>query len=75
MQLLNLLDFLNNPFASLGTFIWVLLAFVALKNVWQSTGRTQTNQILWTALIFIFPIGGVILWWIFGGKRMTSENR
>ena len=73
MPLIDLLDYLNNPFASVGTFIWVIIAFIALKNVWQSTGRSTTNQVLWTVAIFFFPIGGIILWWIFGGRRMAGE--
>lgn len=69
LLLSNLLDYINRPFASIGTFIWVVILFFVLKNVWQSEGRSQTDKLLWTALVFFFPVGGVIIWWVFGGRN------
>ncbi len=64
----SLLDYFTNPFASIGTFIWVIILFVVIKNIWQSENRGGTDKILWTALVFFFPVVGVIVWWLFGGK-------
>ncbi|RMG29290.1 MAG: hypothetical protein D6730_04140 [Bacteroidetes bacterium] len=70
MMLLNtLLDYVQNPFASIPTFIWVIVLFIVIKNIWQSENRSETDKILWTALVFLFPIGGVLIWWLFGGKN------
>lgn len=73
LLLSNLIDYVRNPFASIGTFIWVIILFIAIKNIWQSQNRGETDKILWTGLVFFFPIIGVIIWWIFGGKEEKSE--
>ena len=59
-------SFFSNPLASIGTLIWVIVLVIALKNIWGSSGRSDSNKIIWSAVVFFFPVGGVILWWIFG---------
>lgn len=44
--------------------VLVVLAFVKLANSSADTG----SKLLWGALIFFFPLAGLIVWWIWGPK-------
>jgi hypothetical protein len=60
------LDFFMRPFSGgIMGLIWVLVLAIVLRNIWKSS-RKETNKLLWSAIVFFFPIGGVILWWVFG---------
>lgn len=61
----NLIDRLQGPIGGVCGLIIVILDIVALVNLWQS-GRDTTAKVLWTLLIVLFPVGGLILYWIFG---------
>ncbi len=39
-------------------------AFVQIANSAADTG----SKLLWAALVFFFPVGGLILWYFFGPK-------
>lgn len=41
--------------------IW---AFVKIANSTESTG----SKLLWAALVFFFPVGGLLIWYFFGPK-------
>ena len=30
---------------------------------------TDASKLIWSLVVFFFPVGGVIVWWIFGGKN------
>ncbi|WP_412069784.1 PLD nuclease N-terminal domain-containing protein [Rubrivirga sp. IMCC43871] len=44
--------------------VFVVLAFVKLANSSADTG----SKILWGAVIFFFPVIGLIAWWLWGPK-------
>lgn len=44
--------------------ILVVVAFVRLANSSADTG----SKLLWGALIFFFPVVGLIIWWVWGPK-------
>jgi len=48
-----------------GTIVIVLDLF-ALIDLLGDEGRSTTNRVLWTLLIVFFPVGGVILYFLFG---------
>lgn len=60
----NLVDRVTGPVGGICGLIIVILDIVALVNLWQS-GRTQGSKILWTLLIVFFPVGGLILYYLF----------
>jgi hypothetical protein len=41
-----------------------IYAFVQIANSTESTGA----KLLWGALVFFFPVGGLLLWYFFGPK-------
>lgn len=48
-----------------GTVI-VVLDLVALFDLLSDEARGTVNKVLWALLIIFFPIGGVILYFVFG---------
>ena len=64
----NLLDRLNSPwgFGCCG-FIILILDIVALVEV-VGSDRSTGDKVLWALLIIFFPVGGLILYYLFGRK-------
>ncbi len=62
----NLLERVNSPlgFGCCG-FIILILDIVALVEVIGSN-RSTGKKVLWALLIFFFPLGGLILYYLFG---------
>lgn len=48
--------------------IILILDIIALFSVWSS-GAATTTKLLWTLLILILPIIGLIAWFFLGPKR------
>lgn len=63
----NLIDRFGN-FWSYGvcSAIIVILDIIALVEVFGSENRTTGDKILWTLVIVFFPLGGLILYYMFG---------
>lgn len=60
----NLVDRITGPIGGVCGLIIVILDIVALVNLWQSS-RSDGNKVLWTLLIVFFPVGGLILYYLF----------
>ena len=60
----NLIDRVTGPVGGICGLLIVILDIVALVNLWQS-GRDTGNKVLWTLLIVFFPVGGLILYYLF----------
>jgi putative effector of murein hydrolase LrgA (UPF0299 family) len=63
----NALSFLFNPGGLVG-LIWLVILFLVFRNIWSDGSRNETNKLLWSLVVFFFPVGGVIIWWLFGKK-------
>ncbi len=62
----NLLDRLNNPWGyGLCSLIILVLDIIALLEV-AGSDRSFGDKVLWGLLIFFFPVGGLILYYLFG---------
>lgn len=48
-----------------GTVV-IVLDLVALVDLLRDGGRETTSTVIWALLIIFFPVGGVILYFIFG---------
>lgn len=48
-----------------GTVV-VILDIIALFDLLGDEGRSTVNKVLWALLIVFFPVGGVILYFLFG---------
>ncbi len=60
----NLIDRVTGPVGGICGLIIVILDIVALVGLWQS-GRSTGDKVLWTLLIVFFPVGGLILYYVF----------
>ena len=47
----------------------LILDVIAVLSVWGS-GATTTTKLLWTLLIVILPVIGLIAWFFLGPKRV-----
>ncbi len=63
----NLIDrFANFWSGGICGAIIVILDIIALIEVYGSENRTTGDKVLWTIVIVFFPIGGLILYYVFG---------
>ncbi|GIV59518.1 PLD nuclease N-terminal domain-containing protein [Rhodocaloribacter litoris] len=64
----NLLERINNPWGyGLCSLIILVLDIIALLEV-AGSDRSFGDKVLWGLLIFFFPVGGLILYYLFGRK-------
>ena len=52
--------------------IVLIIQIWAIIQVWQS-GTSTGKKLLWTLLILVFPIVGVIIWWFVGPKAGAAH--
>lgn len=59
----------NNSLWSLLLLILLIVAdCIAVSKVCRS-GRTNLVVVLWTLLIFFFPVGGLLIWFLAGPRE------
>ncbi len=64
----NLIRGVRNPFGfGICGLLIIVLDVLALVEVWKSS-RTDSDKILWTAVIIILPFVGLIAYYLFGRK-------
>jgi hypothetical protein len=56
-------------------FYWLFAVIIFILDIWAivdawSSPLTIIAKILWTLLIIIFPVLGLILYWLFGATRV-----
>mgnify|MGYP006280952367 CR=1 FL=1 len=62
----DLIDRITQPhWGFCGTLI-IILDLVAIFDLLGDEHRETTGKVLWTLLIVFFPVGGVILYFLFG---------
>jgi hypothetical protein len=62
----DLIDRLSQPrWGVCGTLI-IVLDLVALVDLLGDEARSTASKVLWALLIVFFPVGGVILYFLFG---------
>lgn len=62
----NLLERMSAPYWGLCGTIVIVLDIVALVDLLGDDRRDFGGKLLWTLLIVFFPIGGLILYYLFG---------
>lgn len=62
----NLFERLSSPYWGFGGTVIIVLDIVALVDLLGDETRSTTNRVVWTLLIVFFPLGGVILYFLFG---------
>jgi len=62
----NLLERMSSPYWGFGGTIIIVLDLVALVDLLGDDTRSTTSRVIWTLLIVFFPLGGVILYFLFG---------
>jgi uncharacterized membrane protein YkvI len=62
----DLFDRLSQPRWGLCGTVIIILDIIALLDLLGDEGRSVTNRVVWALLIIFFPVGGVILYFLFG---------
>jgi len=62
----NLVERMSSPYWGFGGTIIIVLDLIALVDLLGDEGRSTANRVIWTLLIVFFPLGGVILYFLFG---------
>ncbi|MCR5888089.1 PLDc N-terminal domain-containing protein [Hymenobacter sp. J193] len=64
-----------NANGGLATWGWVLLILdvLALLDVFRQPW-TIGKKILWAAIIFFFPLAGLIIYWLFAGRGKSNTG-
>ncbi|CAO3564182.1 unnamed protein product [Mortierella alpina] len=62
-----IMDLLHVP---IGDFILDLIAIFEVIN----SNRSVTSKLLWSLLIFLFPILGLIIYFLFGGREEHNSG-
>ena len=62
----NLMDLLSTGNWGLWGTVIIVLDLVALVDLLGDGGRETSSIVIWALLIIFFPVGGVILYFIFG---------
>lgn len=62
----NLFERMGSPYWGFGGTLVIVLDLVALVDLLGDEERSTTNRVIWTLLIVFFPLGGVILYFLFG---------
>jgi hypothetical protein len=62
----DLIDRISQPRWGLCGTLIIVLDLVALVDLVGDEGRSTLNKVLWALLIIFFPVGGVILYFLFG---------
>ena len=62
----NLFERMSSPYWGFGSTLIIVLDLVALVDLLGDHDRSTTNRVIWTLLIVFFPLGGVILYFLFG---------
>ena len=59
---------MNYRYGSLAGLIIFILDVIAIIRVLKSS-RSAGSKLLWMLLILFFPVGGVIIYFVFGSKK------
>lgn len=63
----SLISRASNPFGYGCGIVWLVLAVMALADVWKS-GRADSDKVIWTVVIVAVPVGGSIGYYLFGRR-------
>jgi apolipoprotein N-acyltransferase len=66
ISLLNLFSVFTNALFSIPALILLILDIIVLRAIWRNESRSESNKLLWSLVVFFFPFGGLIIYWLFG---------
>lgn len=51
------------------TIVWIAAIIYTIKGIFERNDMEQNTQLLWTILIVVAPILGLIIYYVFGDQR------
>ncbi len=62
----NLFERVGTPYWGVCGTLVIVLDIVALVDIIGDDGRDSTSKVIWSLLVIFFPVGGLILYYLFG---------
>ncbi len=69
LLLSTMLGYATKAFFSIPVLVILVLDILALRSIWRDESRSEITKLIWTMIVFFFPLGGLIIWWFFGSKK------
>ncbi|KAF9146623.1 hypothetical protein EC957_010056 [Mortierella hygrophila] len=65
-----------HPAAYSGGFFGLIILILDLIAIFEvlNSNRNVTSKVLWSLLIFLFPILGLVLYFLFGGREEHNSG-
>jgi len=63
----SLFSSMGNVFGGLLSLIWLIIVILAIVKVAKS-GASTLAKVFWIIVLIIFPLVGLIIWYLFGPK-------
>lgn len=63
----SLFSSMGNVFGGLLSLIWLIIVILAIIKVAKS-GASTLAKVFWIIVLIIFPLVGLIVWYLFGPK-------
>ena len=63
----SLFGSMGNVFGGLLSLIWLIIVILAIVKVAKS-GASTLAKVFWIIVLIIFPLVGLIVWYLFGPK-------
>jgi len=63
----SLFGSMGNVFGGLLSLIWLIIVILAIVKVAKS-GAGTLAKVIWIIVLIIFPLVGLIIWYLFGPK-------
>lgn len=63
----SLFSSVGSVFGGLLSLVWLIIVIMAILKVAKS-GASSLAKVIWILVLIFFPLGGLILWLLFGPK-------
>lgn len=63
----SLFSSMGNVFGGLLSLIWLIIVILAIVKV-ANSGASTLSKVFWIIVLIIFPLVGLIIWYLFGPK-------
>jgi heme A synthase len=51
------------------SLLWIAAIIYTIKNIFERGDLEQNTKLLWTILIIVAPVVGMIIYYVFGDRR------
>lgn len=60
-------------FVYLIAIVWIILSIGAILEISKYPFNMRTRKLIWTNVVVLFPIGGLIVYYLYGKQNLNSQ--